>query len=69
MATKKKSAKTPKTRIQLIESDSSTPTITARPGVRIEIVSVATPEGKAARLAARLCGYGSGSCLAIVETE
>lgn len=68
MATKRTKAP-PKALIQLIESDSESPTIVARPGVRIDVVSVATPEGKPSKLAARLCGYGSGSCLAIIETE
>ena len=68
MATKKKTTPAPKTRIHLVESDSKTPMIVAKPGVRIELVSVSTPDGRPSKLAARLCG-GSGTCVALIETE
>jgi len=64
MATRKKAKG-----IKLIVSDSKVPTIKARAGTKIEVVALRAPEGKAARIGARLCGYGSGYCLAIVETE
>jgi hypothetical protein len=59
------------TRIQLVESESAAPTITARPGTSIEIVEVADARGKltARRWGSRLCGYGSGYCLAIISTD
>ena len=69
MATKKTKAQKPNAKIQLVESDSKTPTIQARPGVRIEIVAISSPAGVESKIGARLCGYGSGSCLALVETD
>ena len=59
----------PTARIQLVESESRAPMIQARAGTKIEMIRIATPEGKPSRIGARLCGYGSGYCLAIVETE
>jgi hypothetical protein len=72
MATKKRQAKRRKSssaRIRLIVSEKEAPVIQARPGIRIELVELANAEGTPARLGSRLCGYGSGYCLAILETE
>ena len=69
MATKKKAKTARGSKITLIESESKTPTIKAAAGMRVEIVSIARPSGRPARLGARLCGYGSGYCLAIIEAE
>ena len=71
MATRKKKTATPKAnvRIRLIESDTATPTIQAQPGTRIELVEIADAQGKASRMGSRLCGYGSGYCLAIVSVD
>ena len=67
MAAKRKAGKKTSARIQLVESDDKAPTIQARPGTRLEVVAISTHEGKPSRIGARLCGYGSGYCLAIVE--
>jgi hypothetical protein len=66
---KKKRVSARAARIQLVEAEDKAPLIRARPGVRVEIVDIVTSEGQPARIGARLCGYGSGSCLALVETE
>jgi hypothetical protein len=66
---KKKRPTTSGARIHLVASDDKAPSIRARPGVRIEMVDIVTEQGGPARIGARLCGYGSGSCLALVEIE
>jgi hypothetical protein len=69
MATRRKTRKPKAAKVQLIASESKVPTIIARAGTKIEVVALSTPEGKPARIGARLCGYGSGYCLAIIDTE
>ena len=73
MAKKKQSRKktTPKTNIQLIESDDSNPSVPVQPGFKFEVVSVSVVEAETAKptkLAARLCG-GTSTCLALIKVD
>jgi hypothetical protein len=55
----------------LVVTDDPDFKLTVKPGIELAIVEVATitPDlKKAEAIGARLCGYGSGTCLAIIET-
>lgn len=58
-------------RISLIQSESATPAITVRAGMKVSVeeVTVVRPDGtKAEKIAARLCS-GGGNCIALVSLE
>jgi hypothetical protein len=58
-------------RISLIQSESATPAITVRAGMKVSVeeVTVVRPDGtKPEKIAARLCS-GGGNCIALVSLE
>ena len=64
------SAKKPK--VSLIVSDERNVRVKIRPGARLNVVQVETitPDLKrAGRVGARLCGYGTNLCLAIIDVD
>lgn len=66
----RKPAKTSK--VSLIVSDDKDVRVKVRPGAKLHVVQVETitPDlKKAGRIGARLCGYGSNMCLAIVDID
>ena len=64
------SAKKPK--VSLIVSDEKDVRVKVRPGAKLNVVQVETitPDlKKAGRVGARLCGYGTNLCLAIIDVD
>ena len=60
-----------KSKVSLIVSDDKDVRVKARPGkLHVVQVGTVTPDLKAAgRVGARLCGYGSNMCLAIIDID
>ncbi|MDO9563219.1 MAG: hypothetical protein Q7J60_16505 [Bradyrhizobium sp.] len=59
-------------KVSLIVSEDKDVRLKARPGAKMHVVQVEsiTPDlKKAARIGARLCGYGSNMCIAIIDIE
>jgi hypothetical protein len=68
-AAKKKKASNPS--VSLVVTDDSDVKLKIKPGVQLQVVEVGfiTPDLESApRIGARLCGYGSNVCLALIET-
>lgn len=66
----RKPTKTPT--ISLIASEDKDVKVKVRPGAKLHVVKVETitPDlKKAGRVGARLCGYGSNVCLAIIDVD
>jgi hypothetical protein len=67
---RKPAKKNPK--VSLIVSDDKDVKLKVRPGAKLNVVAVEsmTPDlKKAGRFGARLCGYGSNMCIAIIDIE
>ena len=67
MASKPKNPK-----VSLIVSDDKDVKMKVSPGAKLRVIEVETitPDlKKAGRVGARLCGYGSNMCLAIIDIE
>jgi hypothetical protein len=67
---KRRSSKTPK--VSLIVSDEKDVKVKVRPGTRLNVVQVEaiTPDlKKRGPIGARLCGYGSNLCLALIDID
>jgi hypothetical protein len=61
-----------KPKVSLIVSDDKDVKVSVRPGTKLNVVQVEalTPDLKKARMVgARLCGYGAGTCLAIIDID
>ena len=59
-------------KVRLVVSDEKDVRMKVRPGEKLDVVQVEAimPDlRRASRVGARLCGYGSGTCLAIVEID
>lgn len=70
MASKAKNAKV--TKVSLIATDDKSVKVPVKPGQTLEVVQVETitPDlKKAGRVGARLCGYGTNICLALIDTS
>jgi len=70
---RKSSRSNPKRRkVSLIVSDEKDVKVRVRPGTKLNVVQVETitPDlKKTGRIGARLCGYGSNLCLAIIDVD
>lgn len=59
-------------KLRLFQSDSKEIKIRLEPGKKFEVFEVSVVDAellKPKKLAARLCGYGSGTCLALIDIE
>ena len=59
-------------KVRLVVSDEKDVRMKVRPGEKLDVVQVVTitPDLRiASRAGARLCGYGSGVCLALIEID
>lgn len=67
------STKNPKIRkLKLFQSDDKDVKVALKPGDKFEVCEVSVVDAelrKPEKVAARLCGYGSGTCLALIDIE
>lgn len=72
MAQKSSRGSAQKPKVSLVVSEDKDVRVRVRPGAKLHIVQVETitPDlKKAGRVGARLCGYGTNLCLAIIDID